>query len=73
MEEFLKVAEAAPKLKMSEQALYSAIREGKFPALRIGRRIRIPISLLNRWIESSGTANLKPDEDSFDSQSPLER
>ena len=55
MDEFLTVAEAAPKAKMSQQAMYSAIREGKFPCVRIGRRIRIPVSTLRQWIESGGT------------------
>jgi excisionase family DNA binding protein len=53
MEEFLTVSEAAPKAKMSEQAMYAAIREGKFPAVRIGRRIRIPLSKLKQWIEAA--------------------
>lgn len=55
MEEFLTVAEVAPRVKMSEQALYAAIREKQFPAVRIGSRIRIPVSMLQRWIESHST------------------
>jgi excisionase family DNA binding protein len=36
-------------VKMSEQGLYAAIREGQFPAIRIGRRIRIAPSALQEW------------------------
>lgn len=56
MEEFLTVSEVAPRVKMSEQALYSAIREKQFPAVRIGARIRIPVSMLKRWIEEQSGA-----------------
>lgn len=62
MEEFLTVAEVAPRIKMSEQALYSAIREKQFPAVRIGSRIRIPLSMLQRWIEKGGTIQSENDE-----------
>jgi excisionase family DNA binding protein len=37
---------------MSEQGLYRAIREGQFPAIRIGAKIRIPESAMKRWIDS---------------------
>jgi excisionase family DNA binding protein len=68
MEEFLTVREAAPRLKMSEQALYTAIREGQFPALRIGKRIRIPVSLLHQWIAACSTA---PAADRVEGHEPL--
>ena len=44
MKTWLTVKEAAPVLKMSEQGLYSAVRERQLTdaaILRIGRRIRI--------------------------------
>lgn len=52
MEEFLTVYEVAPRVKMSVQALYTAIREKQFPAVKIGSRIRIPVSRLDKWVES---------------------
>lgn len=50
MEKLLTVAEAAPLVQMSQQGLYAAIRAKQFPALHIGRRIRIPQSAVQRWI-----------------------
>lgn len=52
MENWLTVKEVAPMVKMSEQALYAAIREKTFPALRIGRRIRIVPSSIEFWSQS---------------------
>ncbi len=50
MEKLLTVAEAAPLVNMSCQGLYAAIRAHQFPALHIGRRIRIPQSSVQQWI-----------------------
>ena len=50
MEKLLTVAEAAPLVNMSRQGLYAAIRAQQFPALHIGRRIRIPQSSVQQWI-----------------------
>jgi excisionase family DNA binding protein len=55
MENWLTVKEAAPAARMSEQALYAAIREKQFPAIRIGRRIRIDPAALREWIARGGT------------------
>lgn len=49
IENWLTVKEAAPLAKMSQQALYAAIREKQFPAIRIGRRIRIDPEALRAW------------------------
>jgi excisionase family DNA binding protein len=40
-----------PQIGMSEQGLYAACREGQFPHVRIGKRIRIPASAVSRWVE----------------------
>ncbi len=44
-DKYLKVGEVAPLLKMSEQAVYRAIRENQFPfrVLRIGKQLRIQL------------------------------
>lgn len=55
MEHWLTVKEAAPIAKMSVQALYSAIREKQFPAIHIGRRLRIDPAALREWIKNGGT------------------
>ena len=50
MKKWLTVKEAASVLKMSEQGLYSAVREQQLPeaaVLRIGRRIRIDPTALH--------------------------
>jgi excisionase family DNA binding protein len=61
MENWLTVKAVAPMVKMSEQGLYAAIRENQFPAIRIGRRIRIIPGSVQEWLEKStgtgGTTN----------------
>jgi len=52
METWLTVKEAAPLARMSEQALYAAIRAKQFPAIHIGRRIRIDPTALREWIRN---------------------
>lgn len=49
MKNWLTVAQAAPKLGLSQQALYTAIRERQIPAIRIGRRIRLEPEALLAW------------------------
>ena len=34
----------------SKVSMYGAIERGKFPCVRVGRKILIPQSLLDRWI-----------------------
>jgi excisionase family DNA binding protein len=51
IERFYTVPEIAPQIGMSEQGLYAACREGQFPHVRIGKRIRIPASAVSRWVE----------------------
>lgn len=46
-----KVEAVAPRIGLSKQALYAAIRARKFPHIRIGTRIRIPESAIQNWIE----------------------
>ncbi len=52
IEQMHKVATVAPQVGMTKGALYSAIRAGQFPAIRIGTRVRVPESGLRRWIET---------------------
>ncbi len=50
MENLLTVEEVAPLVRLSEQGLYRAIREGQFPAVRIGSKIRIPESAVCQFV-----------------------
>ena len=55
MKNWLTVKEAAAVLKMSEQGLYSAVRERQLPdaaILRIGRRIRIDPTALRKSVDN---------------------
>lgn len=56
--EWLKIKEAAPKLKMSTQALYAAVRENQLPqeaVLKIGKRIRINLAELRAQDAATST------------------
>ncbi len=59
MNKLLTVKEAADLLGYTDrQGLYRDIRENKFPAfVRIGSKIRIPMSAFNRWVEDQLKAN----------------
>jgi len=57
MGEFKKVAynvkEASELLGVSDKSLYEAIKQHQVPAKWIGRRVIIPISAFNKWLEES--------------------
>ncbi len=53
-EELLTVPEVAAILRISTQAVYRLIREGRLPAVRLGRGVRVDHGMLRRWIESGG-------------------
>jgi excisionase family DNA binding protein len=55
-EEFLTVAEVAAGLKLNQQTIRNWIDAHQLPAVRIGRRVRVLRSDLERLIESSSTA-----------------
>ncbi len=51
MQAWLTVSEASPILKMSKQAIYTAVRQNQIPEaaiLRIGKRIRIDPTAISR-------------------------
>ena len=47
----LNVAEACKLLKLSRGAIYSGIRCGQIPAIRIGRRLLIPLVALQKLLD----------------------
>jgi excisionase family DNA binding protein len=53
---FLTVAEVAEILKLNQQTVRNWIDQGSLPALRVGRRVRIRRSDLERLLEASSTA-----------------
>src|SRR5437763_1808466 len=55
-ESFLTVAEVAAMLKLNQQTVRNWIDQGSLPALRIGRRVRIRRSDLERVLEQGSTA-----------------
>ena len=50
---FLTVAEVAEMLKLNQQTVRNWIDQGSLPALRVGRRVRIRRSDLNRVLADS--------------------
>lgn len=51
-ESFLTVAEVADLLRLNQQTVRNWIDAGSLPAIRVGRRVRIKRSDLNRILES---------------------
>ena len=59
-ESFLTVAEVAELLKLNQQTVRNWIDAGTLPALRVGRRVRIKRSDLERLLEQGYTAGGAP-------------
>jgi excisionase family DNA binding protein len=53
---FLTVAEVAEMLKLNQQTVRNWIDQGSLPALRVGRRVRIRRSDLERILAEGSTA-----------------
>ena len=51
--QWLSVAEVARLLGVSPMTIYREIAANRFPALRIGRRIRVPARALERMAETA--------------------
>ena len=58
-ESFLTVAEVAEMLKLNQQTVRNWIDQGSLPAIRVGRRVRIRRSDLERVIEDGSTTGGK--------------
>jgi excisionase family DNA binding protein len=57
---FLTVAEVAEMLKLNQQTVRNWIDQGSLPAVRVGRRVRIRRSDLERVLEEGSTAAPAP-------------
>lgn len=58
--EFLTVAEVADLLKLNQQTVRNWIDQGSLPAVRVGRRVRIRRSDLERVLEQGATTTPLP-------------
>lgn len=54
----LNVSEAAIQLGISRPSLYQAIKRGEVPVIKIGHRVLIPISALEKLLVNAGTGNV---------------
>lgn len=48
----ISIAETAEALGVSRPTVYKMIKDGNFPALRLRRRIVIPVEALNEWVKT---------------------
>ncbi len=54
------VKEAAQLLGIGRDSAYQLIREGRLPALRIGRRILVPSAALEGWVLEQASSPPRP-------------
>lgn len=62
VEEFHKPEAVAPRIGLTLQAFYAACRAKQFPHVRIGKRIRVPDSLLQKWIAEQAVISTNAQE-----------
>jgi excisionase family DNA binding protein len=46
------VREAARRLGIGRDACYALVKEGRLGHLKVGRRVRVPVAALERFIDS---------------------
>ena len=56
------VEEAAAALNISRSLAYEAARDGRLPCIKIGRRLLIPRSALEKLLADPKPLNLTPDK-----------
>ena len=61
-DEFLTVAEVAELLKLNQQTVRNWIDQGSLPALKVGRRVRIRRSDLERVLDEGATRKAAHEE-----------
>ena len=69
-ETFLTVAEVAEMLKLNQQTVRNWIDQGSLPALRVGRRVRIKQSDLQRILDASYSSSAGAKRNASGSPSP---
>ena len=53
----LSVESAGKRLGLSRPSAYLAVKRGEIPAIRIGRRILVPVAALDKMLESATVGN----------------
>ena len=53
----LSVLEASKLLGVSRATAYEAVRQGTIPAIRIGKRLLVPIEALERLLKGNGSTS----------------
>ena len=62
-EEYLTPEEVAARYKVTRQAIYKWISEGRLRAIKLGRSTRIPVAALQEFIKPADTdADREPEE-----------
>ena len=51
----LTVAEAAQALQLSKPTVYALCQRPDFPAVRVGKKVLIPIDRLQEWLRSESS------------------
>ena len=59
-DEFLTVQEVADRLKLNQQTVRNWVDDGKLPAVRIGRRVRVRRVDLERVLAQGATVEIEP-------------
>jgi len=59
--EYFKVSEISALFKVSKQAVYSWIAEGKLKAIKVGGTVRIPKSALEPFVQSMDPSEITPE------------
>jgi excisionase family DNA binding protein len=63
-DDFMTVAEVAAVLKLNQQTVRNWIDQGKLPALRVGRRVRIKRSDFERLVDEGYSGGVAMDRES---------
>jgi excisionase family DNA binding protein len=50
------VDELATELGLSRQSVYTGLRNGRIPSIRLGKRFVIPRAAISAWLRSAGGA-----------------
>ena len=46
----VRVSDAAEMLMISRSKAYDLIRQGKLPAISVGKTVRVPVAALEEWV-----------------------
>lgn len=72
-DEYLTVKEIAERLKLNQQTVRNMIDDGRMPAVRIGRRVRVRRVDLDRVLAQGVTAEIEPPASTVDPAEVIEQ